>query len=157
MATAHLCDRSWSSEMVSAFRKRKERNPGTNSAFLSLLGHPTDFELSLIHSHRCQMFWGTSGMGEFRTQRLGKRNSTSRALSLTRFSSSPFETGFNMSWAGKVGPFLGSALWLYLGVLDNIQGVGLGMLLLQVRRVSFSSIFPLTFSLILLPSFFLRL
>ncbi|KAL7416221.1 putative alpha-1,3-glucan synthase [Mrakia frigida] len=49
----------------------------------------------------CQMFWGTSGIA------------------------------LNMAWAGKIGPFLGSALWLYLGVLDNIQGVGLGMLLLQ--------------------------
>ncbi|KAL7417332.1 putative alpha-glucan synthase [Mrakia frigida] len=59
------------------------------------------FAIGLGAPRWCQMFWGTSGLG------------------------------FNMSWAGKVGPFLGSALWLYLGVLDNIQGVGLGMLLLQ--------------------------
>ena len=49
----------------------------------------------------CQMFWGTSGIG------------------------------LNMNWAGKLGPYLSTGLWLYLGVLDNVQGVGLGMLLLQ--------------------------
>ena len=49
----------------------------------------------------CQMFWGTSGIG------------------------------LNMNWAGKIGPYLSTGLWLYLGVLDNVQGVGLGMLLLQ--------------------------
>jgi hypothetical protein len=36
-----------------------------------------------------------------------------------------------MDWAGAAGPYLGTMLWLWLGVLDNIQGVGLGMLLLQ--------------------------
>jgi alpha-1,3-glucan synthase len=35
-------------------------------------------------------------------------------------------------WAGKAGPYLGISLWLWLGVLDAIQGVGLGMILLQV-------------------------
>lgn len=35
-------------------------------------------------------------------------------------------------WAGKAGPYLGICLWLWLGVLDAIQGVGLGMILLQV-------------------------
>jgi len=34
-------------------------------------------------------------------------------------------------WAGKAGPYLGTSLWLWLGVLDAIQGVGLGMILLQ--------------------------
>jgi alpha-1,3-glucan synthase len=34
-------------------------------------------------------------------------------------------------WAGKAGPYLGLSLWLWLGVLDAIQGVGLGMILLQ--------------------------
>jgi alpha-1,3-glucan synthase len=38
-------------------------------------------------------------------------------------------------WAGKGGPYLGISLWLWLGVLDAIQGVGLGMILLQVRGV----------------------
>lgn len=35
-------------------------------------------------------------------------------------------------WAGGAGPYLGTSLWLWLGVLDAIQGVGLGMILLQV-------------------------
>ena len=35
-------------------------------------------------------------------------------------------------WAGTAGPYLGISLWLWLGVLDAIQGVGLGMILLQV-------------------------
>lgn len=35
-------------------------------------------------------------------------------------------------WAGSAGPYLGTSLWLWLGVLDAIQGVGLGMILLQV-------------------------
>lgn len=34
-------------------------------------------------------------------------------------------------WAGSAGPYLGLSLWLWLGVLDAIQGVGLGMILLQ--------------------------
>ncbi|KAF8964043.1 modular protein with glycoside hydrolase family 13 and glycosyltransferase family 5 domains [Flammula alnicola] len=34
-------------------------------------------------------------------------------------------------WAGTAGPYLGISLWLWLGVLDAIQGVGLGMILLQ--------------------------
>lgn len=36
-------------------------------------------------------------------------------------------------WAGSGGPYLGISLWLWLGVLDAVQGVGLGMILLQVR------------------------
>lgn len=34
-------------------------------------------------------------------------------------------------WAGGAGPYLGLSLWLWLGVLDAVQGVGLGMILLQ--------------------------
>lgn len=34
-------------------------------------------------------------------------------------------------WAGHAGPYLGLSLWLWLGVLDAVQGVGLGMILLQ--------------------------
>jgi alpha-1,3-glucan synthase len=34
-------------------------------------------------------------------------------------------------WAGRAGPYLGLSLWLWLGVLDAVQGVGLGMILLQ--------------------------
>jgi alpha-1,3-glucan synthase len=37
-----------------------------------------------------------------------------------------------LPWAGHAGPYLGISLWLWLGVLDAIQGVGLGMILLQV-------------------------
>lgn len=37
-------------------------------------------------------------------------------------------------WAGGAGPYLGLCLWLWLGVLDAVQGVGLGMILLQVRK-----------------------
>lgn len=37
-------------------------------------------------------------------------------------------------WAGSAGPYLGICLWLWLGVLDAIQGVGLGMILLQVHN-----------------------
>ena len=36
-------------------------------------------------------------------------------------------------WGGAAGPYLGLWLWLWLGVLDAIQGVGLGMILLQVN------------------------
>ena len=36
-------------------------------------------------------------------------------------------------WGGGAGPYLGICLWLWLGVLDAIQGVGLGMILLQVN------------------------
>ena len=37
-------------------------------------------------------------------------------------------------WAGSGGPYLGVSLWLWLGVLDAIQGVGLGLILLQVCK-----------------------
>ena len=43
-------------------------------------------------------------------------------------------------WGGKAGPYLGICLWLWLGVLDAIQGVGLGMILLQVIPYNPSSI-----------------
>lgn len=39
-------------------------------------------------------------------------------------------------WAGGAGPYLGLSLWLWLGVLDAVQGVGLGMILLQVRNTT---------------------
>ncbi|EJD02308.1 modular protein with glycoside hydrolase family 13 and glycosyltransferase family 5 domains [Fomitiporia mediterranea MF3/22] len=38
---------------------------------------------------------------------------------------------YYLPWAGKSGPYLGVSLWLWLGVLDAVQGVGLGMILLQ--------------------------
>jgi alpha-1,3-glucan synthase len=34
-------------------------------------------------------------------------------------------------WAGGAGPWISVSLWLWLGVLDASQGVGLGMILLQ--------------------------
>lgn len=34
-------------------------------------------------------------------------------------------------WAGGVGPWISVSLWLWLGVLDAVQGVGLGIILLQ--------------------------
>jgi alpha-1,3-glucan synthase len=48
--------------------------------------------------------------------------------------------GHSLPWADigegvtriKTGLLVGKSLWLWLGVLDAIQGVGLGMLLLQV-------------------------
>ncbi|KAF9053716.1 modular protein with glycoside hydrolase family 13 and glycosyltransferase family 5 domains [Hymenopellis radicata] len=49
----------------------------------------------------CQMLWGTSSLALY------------------------------IPWAGRGGPYLGLSLWLWLGVLDAIQGVGLGMILLQ--------------------------
>ncbi|KAK3167502.1 hypothetical protein OEA41_010629 [Lepraria neglecta] len=51
----------------------------------------------------CQMLWGTSGLGTW------------------------------VPWAGSplAGTLVGRALWLWLGVLDAIQGVGFGMIFLQ--------------------------
>lgn len=49
----------------------------------------------------CQMFWGVSGLGLY------------------------------VGWGGGAGPYIGTCTWLWLGVLDAIQGVGLGMILLQ--------------------------
>ena len=39
--------------------------------------------------------------------------------------------GAALPWAGLAGPYLGRCLWLWLGVLDAVQGVGIGMVLLQ--------------------------
>ncbi|EPX72019.1 alpha-1,3-glucan synthase [Schizosaccharomyces octosporus yFS286] len=39
--------------------------------------------------------------------------------------------GFFLPWAGISGAYLGRALWLWLGVLDSIQGIGCGLILLQ--------------------------
>lgn len=61
------------------------------------------FAIGLGAPRWAQMLWGTSGMGSF------------------------------IPWAGKpaIGALLGRALWLWLGVLDALQGVGFGMVLLQ--------------------------
>lgn len=61
------------------------------------------FAIGLGAPRWCQMLWGTSGMGSW------------------------------VPWVGSplAGALLGRALWLWLGVLDAIQGVGFGMILLQ--------------------------
>ncbi|MCJ1312940.1 Cell wall alpha-1,3-glucan synthase ags1 [Agyrium rufum] len=61
------------------------------------------FAIGLGAPRWCQMLWGVSGMGQY------------------------------VPWAG--GPvasaLVGRSLWLWLGVLDSLQGVGFGMILLQ--------------------------
>ncbi|KAH8833661.1 modular protein with glycoside hydrolase family 13 and glycosyltransferase family 5 domains [Flagelloscypha sp. PMI_526] len=59
------------------------------------------FAVGLGAPRWCQMLWGTSSLALY------------------------------IPWAGTSGPYLGVSLWLWLGVLDAIQGVGLGMILLQ--------------------------
>lgn len=62
------------------------------------------FAIGLGAPRWCQMLWGTSNIGQY------------------------------VPWAGggKVaGALVGRSLWLWLGVLDSIQGVGFGMILLQ--------------------------
>ncbi|KIY53580.1 glycoside hydrolase family 13/glycosyltransferase family 5 protein [Fistulina hepatica ATCC 64428] len=59
------------------------------------------FAVGLGAPRWCQMLWGTTGLGNY------------------------------VPWAGSDGPLLGISLWLWLGVLDSIQGVGLGLILLQ--------------------------
>ncbi|KZO95858.1 glycosyltransferase family 5 protein [Calocera viscosa TUFC12733] len=59
------------------------------------------FAVGLGAPRWCQMMWGTSSLALY------------------------------IPWAGAAGPYLGTSLWLWLGVLDAIQGVGLGMILLQ--------------------------
>ncbi len=59
------------------------------------------FAVGLGAPRWCQMLWGTSSLALY------------------------------IPWAGRGGPYLGTSLWLWLGVLDAVQGVGLGMILLQ--------------------------
>ncbi|KAI0322220.1 glycoside hydrolase family 13 and glycosyltransferase family 5 domain-containing protein [Amylostereum chailletii] len=59
------------------------------------------FAVGLGAPRWCQMLWGTSSLALY------------------------------IPWAGTAGPYLGISLWLWLGVLDAVQGVGLGMILLQ--------------------------
>ncbi|KAJ7285792.1 modular protein with glycoside hydrolase family 13 and glycosyltransferase family 5 domains [Mycena rebaudengoi] len=59
------------------------------------------FAVGLGAPRWCQMLWGTSSLALY------------------------------IPWAGSSGPYLGISLWLWLGVLDAVQGVGLGMILLQ--------------------------
>jgi alpha-1,3-glucan synthase len=73
------------------------------------------FAIGLGAPRWAQMLWGTSGMGAF------------------------------IPWAGTpaVGALMGRALWLWLGVLDALQGVGFGMILLQTMT-RFHVVFTLT-------------
>lgn len=61
------------------------------------------FAISLGAPRWCQIWWSTSGMGVW------------------------------LPWMGPPisGALMGRALWLWLGVLDALQGVGFGMILLQ--------------------------
>ncbi|KAI0341602.1 glycoside hydrolase family 13 and glycosyltransferase family 5 domain-containing protein [Trametopsis cervina] len=59
------------------------------------------FAVGLGAPRWCQMLWGTSSLALY------------------------------IPWAGRAGPYLGISLWLWLGVLDAVQGVGLGLILLQ--------------------------
>ncbi|KAI4259250.1 MAG: hypothetical protein L6R42_004664, partial [Xanthoria sp. 1 TBL-2021] len=61
------------------------------------------FAIGLGAPRWCQMLWGISGIGQ------------------------------SVPWAGGrvAGALVGRSLWLWLGVLDAVQGVGFGMILLQ--------------------------
>jgi len=61
------------------------------------------FAIGLGAPRWCQMLWGTSGIGQY------------------------------VPWAGgPIGSAIaGRSLWLWLGVLDSLQGVGFGMILLH--------------------------
>jgi alpha-1,3-glucan synthase len=60
------------------------------------------FAIGLGAPRWCQMLWGVSNIGVY------------------------------VPWGGRViGALLGRSLWLWLGVLDAVQGVGFGMILLQ--------------------------
>ena len=61
------------------------------------------FAIGLGAPRWCQMFWGISNIGVY------------------------------LPWAGgpEASALIGRSLWLWLGVLDSIQGAGLGMILLQ--------------------------
>lgn len=59
------------------------------------------FAVGLGAPRWAQMLWGTSSLGLY------------------------------VPWGGASGPYLSVSLWLWLGVLDAVQGVGLGMILLQ--------------------------
>ena len=73
------------------------------------------FAIGLGAPRWCQMLWGTSAAGSY------------------------------LPWAGSAvaSALLGRSLWLWLGVLDALQGVGFGMILLQTMTR-----FHITFTLI---------
>ncbi|KIK71072.1 glycosyltransferase family 5 protein [Collybiopsis luxurians FD-317 M1] len=59
------------------------------------------FAVGLGAPRWCQIYWGVSGIATY------------------------------VPWASSGGPYLAVGLWLWLGVLDSVQGVGLGLILLQ--------------------------
>lgn len=73
------------------------------------------FAVGLGAPRWCQMLWSTSGVGAY------------------------------LPWAGGpvLSALLGRGLWLWLGVLDSLQGIGFGMILLQTLTR-----FHITFTLI---------
>ena len=73
------------------------------------------FAMGLGAPRWCQILWGVSGMGNY------------------------------LPWAGTqvVGVLVGRGLWLWLGMLDALQGIGFGMILLQTLTR-----FHITFALI---------
>lgn len=73
------------------------------------------FAMGLGAPRWCQMLWGTSGMGNY------------------------------LPWASTplIGVLVGRGLWLWLGMLDALQGIGFGMILLQTLTR-----FHITFALI---------
>jgi alpha-1,3-glucan synthase len=73
------------------------------------------FAIGLGAPRWCQMLWGTSNVGQY------------------------------LPWAGSAltSAILGRCLWLWLGVLDALQGVGFGMILLQTMTR-----FHITFTLL---------
>lgn len=73
------------------------------------------FAIGLGAPRWCQMLWGTSAAGQY------------------------------LPWAGSAAAsaILGRCLWLWLGVLDALQGVGFGMILLQTMTR-----FHITFTLL---------
>ena len=96
---------------------------GVWAAFLAIFAHLSRthtwiipmFAIGLGAPRWCQMLWGTSNIGQW------------------------------VPWVGSplAGALLGRSLWLWLGVLDTIQGVGIGMILLQTLTR-----FHVTFSLV---------
>ncbi|KAI9835518.1 MAG: hypothetical protein M1819_001969 [Sarea resinae] len=73
------------------------------------------FAIGLGAPRWCQMLWGTSGVGAY------------------------------LPWTGSAvaSALIGRTLWLWLGILDSLQGVGFGMILLQTMTR-----FHITFTLI---------
>ena len=82
------------------------------AAFLALFAHLSRthtwilpiFAIGLGAPRWCQMLWGTSNMGQW----------------------IPWVAGSPLA-----GALVGRSLWLWLGLLDTLQGIGIGMILLQ--------------------------